>query len=103
MAISRNSERYDTFESATVEVYGRSSDFRGIMKNLSKTGAMFQAPESRTVVRKGDFVRITISLEELSRTHTLNGQVVWESGTEFGVSFLSESQLFSRMMQKSVN
>ncbi len=100
MAKDRISERYMTFEDATVEVYGKSSDFVSIMKNLSKTGAMFQAKDSRPIVRKGDFVRITIQLEQLSRTHTLNGQVVWESGSEFGVNFITEQQLFSRMMQK---
>ncbi len=93
-------ERYDTFEAALVEVYGKNANFKSIMRNLSKTGAMFQVSGSDNSPQKGDFLRITVQLETVERTHTINGEVIWEAGSEFGVSFLTDNQLFDRMMQK---
>ncbi len=86
--------RYNTNESAEVELYGRSDRFLTKVHNMSKGGAYleFQQP---TALKVGDMVRVKVELKDVNRIYTMPARVVWTSraasvrgGIGAGVEFI---------------
>lgn len=93
-------QRFETSEIAHVEIYGRPGRLGARMKNISSTGAFLQLNGGSLRPGKGDLIRATVHLHTLGRSRTVDAEVVWSSGTGFGISFLRKNQLLERMFQR---
>ena len=94
-------KRHATKELATLEVHGRTAKVQCRMNNLSVTGALFELINSNYVPKQGDLVRMTVSLRQLNRTHTLHGQVIWSRGLGVGVSFIKDREVYDILSKTS--
>ncbi len=92
-------KRHHTNETAFVEVHGRTGKIMCRMSNLSKTGAFFEIVNSHFTPRQGDFVRVTVNLKQLNKTHTLHGQIIWNKGLGLGVAFLKSKDVFKKILK----
>ena len=97
------SQRYQTAETAYVEVVGQIGMGKMIakLKNLSLTGAFFELAKGDYMPKKGDILYTTIHLANVGKTHKLNAEVVWNQGLGFGVSFMSRDKLIDKMYKKN--
>jgi hypothetical protein len=91
-------ERYLTQERAYLEIFGRMGTLIAEMKNLSGTGAFLEIIQGDYIPQKGDLVRVTIPLESLGRTHSVNAEVVWGKSLGVGVCFLNRQETMSKML-----
>lgn len=90
-------QRYNTKETAQIEVYGRMGKVFCKLGNLSESGAFLEIVNSNYVPRSGDLVRITVLLRQLNKTHVVDAEIVWARGLGLGISFLKKSQLLERL------
>lgn len=94
-------ERHQTHERAYLEIFGRMGTLIAELKNLSTTGAFLEILQGDYIPRKGDLLRITVPLETLGRTHSVNAEVVWGKSLGFGVSFLNRHETMTKMLSRS--
>lgn len=90
-------QRYQTNETAFVEVQGRSGKILCRMNNLSATGAFFEIVNSHFTPKQGDLVRVTINLKQLNKSHTLHGHIVWSRGLGLGIAFLKAKDVVKKI------
>lgn len=90
-------KRHPTNETAIVEIYGRSGKLYCRMNNLSTTGAFFEVTNAYHTPKKGDLVRVTISLKQIGKTHTVHGQIMWCRGLGMGVAFIKNKDLYKKI------
>ena len=93
-------KRYETSETAHVEVYGRMGRLVSKMRNISTTGAFLELANGDYMPKKGDLVKATVHLHSLGRSRVVDAEVIWNSGLGFGISFLKKQQLLERMFQR---
>jgi hypothetical protein len=97
-----NSLRYETQETAQIEVYGRQhGKMQARLKNISSSGAFFELSQSEYVPQRGDMLCVTVHLDSLKRSHVLHAEVVWGQGLGFGAQFVPKEELVSKMLQQS--
>ena len=99
--LNPTAKRHPTKELATLEVHGRTVKVQCRMNNLSVTGAFFELINSNYVPKQGDLVRMTVSLRQVNRTHTLHGQVIWSRGLGLGVSFIKDREVYDILSKTS--
>lgn len=92
--------RFMTNESANIEVFGRSENILGVMKNLSVTGCYLELAKGDYMPREGDCIKLTLPLKTIRRTRYLFGQVVWNKGIGFGVTFVNKDEISTRMLSR---
>ena len=85
---SRSAVRYQTNEPARIEVLGKHETIFCRMSNLSSTGAFFEIISSNFIPKKGDPIRITITLKQLNTSHVIKGEIIWKKGAGMGVMFI---------------
>lgn len=90
-------QRYQTNETAFVEVQGRSGKILCRMNNLSTTGAFFEIINSHFTPKQGDLVRVTVNLKQVGKTHTLHGHIIWSRGLGLGIAFLKNKDVLKKM------
>ncbi len=97
--------RYYTMQPAHLE---RSSGERltGKIYNLSKGGAFMELTNSGRV-KPGDFFRLTINLDKLSRSYNVDAQVVWATPNGFtdtkpslGLKFIRSQDVYRDLLNK---
>lgn len=93
-----SAKRFYTKESATLSVYGTSASLDANMINLSETGALFTLRNLRFKPHKGDLLNITVELKELSKKHSVDGEVIWVNGQEIGVCFVPKDAVVEKML-----
>lgn len=98
-----SARRYQTFENAHVEVYGRMGTLVAKMKNLSATGAFLELTSGEYIPHNGDFLHVTVNLNSVGRSHTFDAEVVWNRGLGFGVQFVKKEQLLDKMLVKNTH
>ena len=54
-------------------------------------------------LRKGDLINITVQLDSISKTHNVDAEVVWTSGSGMGVCFVKKEQVVERIFMRSDN
>ncbi len=90
--------RYNTVMSADVEWGDNRPKATSILFNLSKGGAYIELVGS-SLVKKGDQLKVHITLDEIQKTYAMPAKVIWCSnrgmngGCGVGVEFLSKSGL----------
>lgn len=94
-------DRYITDEQAFLEIYGRMGTLTAQMKNLSQTGAFLEVLKGDYIPKKGDLVRVTIPLETVGRTHSVNAEVIWGKSMGVGVCFLNHQDTMTKMLSRS--
>lgn len=94
-------ERYKTQETASLEIYGKSSKLVAIVKNLSLTGAGIEWLKGDTQLNPGDIVRVFVDLRSVKKNYSLNAEVVWSIGNKGGVHFISSEQVLQKLMQRA--
>lgn len=92
--------RYQTKEKASLEIYGRSGNITGQLKNLSVTGACLEWSQEEVNLEKGDLVRMTVVLMSLNRRHDVNAEVVWVDGKTTGLNFIKSDEVLEKMMER---
>lgn len=95
-----NSQRHSTQERAYLEIYGRMGTLIAEMKNLSVTGAFLEIIQGDYIPQKGDIIRVTVPLESLGRTHSVNAEVVWGKSLGVGVCFLNRQETMTKMITR---
>lgn len=90
-------QRYNTKETAQIEVYGRTGKVFCKLGNLSESGAFLEIVNSNYVPRSGDLVRITVLLRQLNKTHVVDAEIIWARGLGLGISFLKRTKLLERL------
>lgn len=96
------SERYATHENVQIQVYGQGTHLQGFLKNLSRTGAGLEIVSREQGLQKGDLVSLTIELSSLSKTHSVDAEVIWTGAQGVvGVVFMKQSEVFSKMIVKA--
>src|SRR5207253_2617275 len=101
MMTSDTTERHLTQERAYLEIFGRMGTLIAEMKNLSVTGAFLEIIQGDYIPQRGDLVRVTIPLETLGRTHSVNAEVVWGKSLGVGVCFLNRQETMTKMLTGS--
>jgi hypothetical protein len=96
-------ERYLTQEKAYLEIFGRMGTLIAEMKNLSITGAFLEILKGDYIPQKGDLMRVTIPLESLGRTRSVNAEVVWGKSLGVGICFLSRQETMTKMLSGERN
>ncbi len=91
-------DRHLTQERAYLEIFGRMGTLIAEMKNLSVTGAFLEIIQGDYIPQRGDLIRVTIPLESLGRTHSVNAEVVWGKSLGVGVSFLNRQETMTKML-----
>lgn len=94
-------ERYMTQERAYLEIFGRMGTLIAEMKNLSLTGAFLEIIQGDYIPQKGDIIRVTVPLESLGRTHSVNAEVVWGKSLGVGICFLNRQETMTKMLTNS--
>ena len=100
MTIS-NTERHQTQERAYLEIFGRMGTLIAELKNLSTTGAFLEIIQGDYIPQKGDLIRVTVPLETLGRTHSVNAEVVWGKSLGVGISFLNRQETMTKMLTRN--
>lgn len=90
-------QRYNTRETAQIEIYGRNGKVFCKLGNLSESGAFLEIVNSNYVPRTGDLIRITVLLRQLNKTHVVDAEIVWARGLGLGICFLKRTQLFEKL------
>lgn len=98
---SPNTERHLTRERAYLEIYGRMGTLVAELKNLSATGAFLEIQHGDYIPRKGDLIRVTVPLETLGRTHSVNAEVIWGKSLGVGVCFLNRHETMTKMLTQN--
>lgn len=94
------SERYETKETAHIEVYGRHhGKMVARIKNISTSGAFFELSHTEYVPRPGDMLCVTVHLATLKKSHVVHAQVIWGRGLGFGAQFVGKDELVTKMLQ----
>lgn len=101
MTPSSYSERHQTRERAYLEIYGRMGTLIAELKNLSSTGGFFEILQGDYIPQKGDLIRVTVPLESLGRTHSVNAEVIWGKSLGFGVCFLNRQETMTKMLTQT--
>lgn len=94
------SQRFNTVETAHIEVYGRMGQLVGVIKNISKTGALVELTRGEYIPTNGDLVQMTIHLQSIRKTHYKDAQVIWNNGLSFGVRFVSKTDVLEKLFKK---
>lgn len=90
-----------TRERAYLEIFGRMGTLTAEMKNLSLTGAFLELIQGDYIPQKGDLIRITIPLESLGRSHSVNAEVIWGKSLGFGICFLNREETMTKMLTRN--
>lgn len=98
-----SADRYPTKEKASIEIYGRAGTTIAHLKNLSQTGACLHYEDPEFMLSEGDLIRLTVVLKSIGRKHRVNAEVVWKSGSESGIQFISQDQLLDKIVTKDAN
>jgi hypothetical protein len=98
----RKSQRFETQEKASVEVYGRAVNITADVRNISKTGACLENSSGYFDLDKGDLIRLTIFLNEVNREHNVSAEVVWRLGSRAGVAFIAPEQVIEKLSAKAL-
>lgn len=93
-------QRYNTKETAQIEVYGRNGKVFCKLGNLSESGAFLEIVNSNYVPRSGDLIRITVLLRQLNKTHVVDAEIVWARGLGLGICFLKRTQLVEKLSSR---
>lgn len=94
-------KRFQTKETAHIEVYGHNGIVTAALRNISRTGAFLEVRKGEFVPKKGDLLSMTINLESVSRTHSVAAEVVWSNGLGLGICFINKEEVLERMMAKA--
>lgn len=94
-------KRFQTNETAHIEIYGHLGVLEANLRNLSKTGAHLEVTTGKYTPKKGDLLNMTVKLGSLRRTHNVAAEVVWSDGVGLGICFINKDQVLERMMAKS--
>jgi hypothetical protein len=100
MITANTNERHLTQERAYLEIYGRMGTLIAEMKNLSSTGAFLEIIQGDYIPQCGDILRVTVPLESLGRTHSVNAEVVWGKSLGVGVCFLNRQETMTKMLSQ---
>ncbi len=95
------SERFQTNEKASLEVYGKSGEAIAEVKNLSKTGACLEWDAQNVKLETGDFVRLTFDLKSVQKKRHVNAKVIWNNGKTSGIVFVRPEELIEKLTLKS--
>lgn len=90
-------QRYNTKETANIEVYGRTGKVFCKLGNLSESGAFLEIVNSNYFPRSGDLIRITVMLRQLNKTHVVDAEIIWARGLGLGICFLKKSKLLEKL------
>lgn len=96
-----SSERHQTSERAYLEIYGRTGTLIAELKNLSSTGAFLEIIQGDYIPRKGDLIRVTVPLESLGRTHSVNAEIIWGKSLGVGICFLNRQETMTKMLTQN--
>lgn len=88
---SVSAKRHQTKELCVLEVQGKTEKLQCWLSNLSTTGAFFEVITTSNTPKKGDLVRVTVRLNELSKNYIIYGQVAWSRVGGIGVEFLKNT------------
>jgi hypothetical protein len=91
--------RFATTEIAKIQVYGRPGDIIARLKNISATGACFELTKGTQMPNQGDFIHVIVHLNALNKTHQISGQVVWNKGPSFGISFMKKDHIADAILK----
>ncbi len=94
-------ERFQTRETALIEIYGRMGKALAKMTNLSKSGAMLELSQTKVLPQKGDILHITVQLNELNKERKFSAEVIWSHGFSLGIQFLAKDLVVSKLMNKN--
>jgi hypothetical protein len=94
-------DRYLTDEQAFLEIYGRMGTLTAQMKNLSSTGAFLEVLKGDYIPQKGDLLRVTVPLDTVGRTHSVNAEVIWGKSMGVGICFLNRQETMTKMLSRS--
>lgn len=105
MELKKPAERFPTKEDGEIEIYGQMGTLPVQVLNISKTGALISltptANQESTLPTAGDILSLTVFLKELSKTHYLSAEIVWNRDSSFGINFIDKEKILERMMAKA--
>nr|AIA16684.1 PilZ domain protein [uncultured bacterium] len=99
LSVSR-AQRYPTKENAHLEIYGRGGKIYCRLINLSTSGAYLEIVSSNHSPRKGDILRMTVSLKQINKSHILDAEVVWAKGLGVGVRFIKSEEVIEKLRMR---
>jgi len=94
-------KRYQTQETAQIEVYGHAGLIVARMKDISQTGARLEVARGGYNPQIGDLLNLTVTLNSLNRRHNFSAEVVWQNDGLLGVCFISKDAILEKMMAKN--
>jgi hypothetical protein len=97
------SPRYMTNQKVTVTSDFRTGKLQGTMKNLSISGAFFEAEKNAMGIKNGDLVRIQILVPGV-KEYVFDAKIVWVRETEgmpigFGCTFVDKDEVYKNLLK----
>ena len=103
----RSHDRYPTDQAVEIEVLASKATHPASMRNMSRGGAYFEI-DAEATIEEGEFLKVTIQLDKLSRAHQVYGEVMryrHDGGSTgkaaFGIRYVSSDELFNALQDKS--
>ncbi len=98
-------KRYQTNETASIEVYGRAAGATVSVVNLSATGAYLEWDRPQVDFNVGDLIRMRIDLSQVGKNHVINAEVKWVSKGKdpvqgVGVHFIKSDEVIHKLMAR---
>lgn len=93
-------KRFQTNETAVVEVYGRIGMFKAQLKNISQTGAYLEWIDAPYEIAEGDILRLTVHLSEVQKSRNFSAELIWKKSEAGGVCFIMPEEVIDKMMSK---
>ena len=96
--------RYMTNQNAVLRSDFSVGKMDAAMKNLSLSGAYFEALSNSLGLKAGDFVKFAVSLGPSKKEYVFDAKVVWvknlpDAGCGFGVTFVDKEEVYNHLLK----
>ncbi|MDZ4676028.1 MAG: PilZ domain-containing protein [Oligoflexia bacterium] len=99
----REHKRFNTIQIAHLEKLTSNEQYEGSVYTISKGGAYIELTKGN--VKPGELFRVSIKLDQLSKAHNFNAEVIWTApkvrqGLAVGLKFINEEQVYRTLLEK---
>lgn len=97
--------RFMTDHAVTVESQGASNQMKATMKNLSLSGAFFEAKASSPKLQPGELIKMFIQVGVPQKQYEFKAKVVWskpmkDPGVQgYGVTFVDRDEIYENLLK----
>lgn len=100
----QNHPRYLTNQEILVSDEFSGLSFQATMKNLSVSGAYFEAPPAAKGLKQEDIIKMNVHIGSPSKNYVFDGRVVWvkllsNGNSGYGVAFMNKDEVYNNLLK----